>query len=146
MILFTTWFGTFLYEDEAIVKSKTFPNDAKEIAMRLSATANGEVLEEEKLLSQGLETFLVLDERLVALGGELIEEGAPYINPEEHGFSKDILHEAMMILAREKAKPKVGADENLAHLVGLQVTQRVASDIGYGDVIVPHRLFDGMEG
>ncbi len=117
MILFTTWFGTFIYEDEAVVKSNLFPMEAKEIAKRLNAMGNGEVLEEEKLLAQGLKRFLVLDSRLQKLGGELIEESTPDIDPKDYGFSQDILYEAMMILAREQAKPKVKADESITQAV-----------------------------
>lgn len=114
MILFTTWFGTFLYEDESLVKSTLFPKDANEIAKRLRALSNGEILEEEKSLAEGLKRFLVLDGRLTKLGGELIEEDTPYLKPEEFGFSRDMLHETMMILARQKAEAAVRPDESIA--------------------------------
>ncbi len=117
MILLTTWFGTFLYEDDAIVKSNIFPKDANEIAKRLSSIGKGEILEEEKALVQDIERFLVLDERLTKLGGELIEEEPPSIEHEDLGFTNDMLHEAMMILAREKAEPEVTKDENIAQAV-----------------------------
>lgn len=117
MIMFTTWFGTFLYEDEAIIRSKLFPKDAKEIAKRLSLVGNKEILLEEKELAEGLERFLVLDERLAKLGGELVEEETPYIDPVEYEFQKDLLHEAMMILAKEKAETKISKDESIAQAV-----------------------------
>jgi nucleolar protein 56 len=117
MILFTNWFGSFLYEDEKIVKSRLFPKDPKEIAKRLNAVGNGEILEEEKKLAEGLERFLVLDGRLNKLGGELIEEDVPYLNPEDFGFSGDMLHAAMMIFAKEKAKVTITKDENIAQAI-----------------------------
>ncbi len=117
MILFTTWFGVFLYEDDVVKESKLFPKDANEIAMRLSAISNGEILEEEKLLAQGLKRFLVLDERLTKLDGELMEESTPDVNPEEHGFSSDLLHEAMMVLARQKTEGGASKDESIAQAV-----------------------------
>jgi nucleolar protein 56 len=117
MILFTNWFGTFLYEDEGIVKSKLFPKDPKEIAKRLKAIGYGEILEEEKELIKGLKRFLVLDKRLTKIGGELIEEEMPSINPEEFGFSGDMLHEAMMILGKEKAKVTITKDEGITQAI-----------------------------
>ncbi|UCG70180.1 MAG: ribosomal biogenesis protein [Thermoplasmata archaeon] len=113
MILLTTWFGTFLYEDEAIKESKLFPKDTKEIVDRLKVVANGELLEEEKQIVKGLERFWVLDERLTKLGGELIEEDIPYPDPQDHGFSMDMLHEAMMSLAEEKTKAKITPQESI---------------------------------
>jgi nucleolar protein 56 len=117
MILFTNWFVTFLFEDDKIVKSELFPKDPKEIAKRLSAIGNEEILEEEKGLIEGLKRFLVLDERLTQLGGELIEEEIPIINPEDFGFSGDMLHEAMMILAKEKENVTITKDENIAQAI-----------------------------
>ncbi len=117
MILFTNWFGTFLYEDEGIIKSQLFPKDSKEIAKRLETIGYGEILEEERKLAEGLERFLVLDERLTQLGGELIEEEMPYIDPEEFSFSGDMLHEAMMILGKEKAKVTITKDEGITQAI-----------------------------
>jgi nucleolar protein 56 len=117
MILFTTWFGTFLYEDEGILKSALFPKDAKEIAKRLDAITSGKILKEEKKLVSGQERFLVLDERLKKLGGELIEEEMPPIEPEDFDFSSDMLHDAMMILARQKAEPEVSKDDSISQAI-----------------------------
>lgn len=117
MILFTTWFGSFLYEEEGILKSNMFPKDADEIAKRLDAVTNGEILKEEKMLIEGLKRFLVLDERLTKIGGELIEEEMPNFESEDFGFSSDFLHDAMMILARQKAEPKVNKDVSISQAV-----------------------------
>ncbi len=110
MILYTTWFGTFLFEDDAEVASKMFPKDAREIGIRMKAVASGGILEEERELAQGQDRFLVVDPRLKGLGGEFVEEEMPEIIPEDHGFSMDILHEAMMILAEEKAGEGIEKD------------------------------------
>ena len=117
MILYTTWFGTFLFEDDAEVASKLFPRDAKEIEVRMKAVAVGEILSEERELAQGQDRFLVVDPRLTKLGGELMEEEMPEIAPEDHSFSIDILHEAMMILAEEKAGEGIEKDESIAQAV-----------------------------
>lgn len=117
MILITNWFGTFLIEDEGIVKSRLFPKDPKEIAKRLEAIGYGEILDEEKELIKGLKRFLVLDKRLTKIGGELIEEDMPYVDPEEFGFSGEMLHEAMMILGKEKAKVTITKDEGITQAI-----------------------------
>lgn len=113
MIILTTWFGTFLYKDEKIIQSILFPKDAKELAKRISKISKGEILEEEKQLAEGKIGFFVIDPRLKKLKGELIEEEAPDLNPEEFGFSKDLLHEAMMILAKKKTMAAVTFDESI---------------------------------
>lgn len=117
MILYTTWFGTFIFKDDVEAVSKLFPNDAREIAVRMKAVASGEILSEEREMAQGQDRFLVVDPRLTKLGGELVEEEMPEIAPEDHGFSMDILHEAMMILAEEKAGEGIEKDESIAQAV-----------------------------
>ncbi|UCF09122.1 MAG: ribosomal biogenesis protein [Thermoplasmata archaeon] len=117
MMMFTTWFGTFLYEDDAVVKSKLFPKDAHEVAERMRVVADSEILEEERALADGQSKFLVLEERLTQLGGELTEGETPFLDPGGFGFSSDILHEAMMAVAREKSRAPAGADENIAQAV-----------------------------
>jgi nucleolar protein 56 len=117
MIMFTTWFGSFLYDNEEVAGSKLFPKDAKEIAARMSVVAQQKVLDEERQLCQGLSRFLILDERLTSLGGELIEEEMPDISFTDFGYSKDLLHDAMMILAEEKTKEPSTKDENITQAV-----------------------------
>jgi nucleolar protein 56 len=117
MILITTWFGTFLFEDKKVVKSNPFPKDANEIARRLSVVSKGEILDEEKQLVKGEKGFLVLDDRLTKLGGEKIEEETPDIKSEDYGFSTDLLHEAMMILAKEATLKPVLPDEDVSQAI-----------------------------
>jgi hypothetical protein len=64
MIMYTTWFGTFLYENDVQVASKLFPRDVREIEVRMKAVAAGEILSEERELAQGKDRFLVVDSRL----------------------------------------------------------------------------------
>jgi nucleolar protein 56 len=117
MLLFTTWYGTFIFKDGEVVASKTFPKEAKEIAKRMQAIGKGEVLDEEKQIAQGISDFLILDKRLADLGGELIEEEMPDLNAEDFGFSSDLLHEAMLDLAREKTKGEPSHDESISQAV-----------------------------
>lgn len=117
VLLFTTWYGTFMFKDGEVIASKTFPKEAKEIAKRMQAVGKGEVLDEEKQITQGISNFSILDKRLAGLGGELIEEEIPDLNSEDFGFSSDILHEAMLGLAREEIKGEVSHDESIIQAV-----------------------------
>jgi nucleolar protein 56 len=113
MLQFSTWFGSFLYDKEEVISVRLFPKDAAKIAVRLSAMEDGEILDEEKELAEGHEGFHVVDGRLSVLGGEYIEEDIPDIEPAEYGFSDDLLHEAMMIRAREQAMSRISPDETI---------------------------------
>ena len=117
MLLFTTWFGTFLFEEGEVVSSKPFPKEVKEITKRLKAVGNDEVLIEEKEIIKGESNFLVFDPRLKKLGGELIEEAIPDLNCEDFGFSNDLLREAMLSLAAEKISEDVRGDESISQAV-----------------------------
>jgi nucleolar protein 56 len=117
MILFTTWFATFLFEDGKVVSSKPFPKDVKEITKRLHAVGNNEVLSEEKQIIEGISNFLVLDPRLEKLGGDLIEEEMPDVNSADFGFSNDLLREAMLNMAKDKINEEVSGDESISQAV-----------------------------
>ena len=117
MLMLTTRFGTFLYENEAVVAHRLFPKNPDEIAKRLSLIEDNGILKEERELSKGSEDFFVLDKRLEALGGEFIEEEMPHIEPSEFGFSNDMLHESMMKLAEKKTELDMGADERISQAV-----------------------------
>lgn len=117
MLLFTTWYGTFVFKDEEVVASKTFPKEAKEIAKRMHAIGKGEILDEEREMAQDITNFLILDKRLAGLGGELIEEEMPDLNSEDFGFSPNLLHEAMLDLAREETEREASSDDNISQAI-----------------------------
>jgi nucleolar protein 56 len=117
MLLVTTWFGSFLCEGNDVRSAKTFPKDANEISKRLKIVGNSEILDEEKLLAGDSSDFFVLDPRLEALGGTLIEEEIPNLNPEDYGFKNHLLHEAMMSVAEEHINEKAGSHEHIAQAV-----------------------------
>jgi nucleolar protein 56 len=117
MLMLTTWFGTFLFENDAVVANKLFPKDPGEIAARLSKVEENGILDEERELVKGSKGFHVLDKRLQPLGGELIEEEMPHLEPSEFGFSNDMLHESMMMIAQKKTQQKIGSDERITQAV-----------------------------
>jgi nucleolar protein 56 len=117
MLLVTTWFGSFLCEGNEVKSSKTFPKDANEISKRLKVVGNLEILDEEKQLVANSTDFFVLDPRLEDLGGTLIEEDIPNLNPEDFGYKNHLLHEAMMNLAEEQTKQEASPHERITQAV-----------------------------
>jgi nucleolar protein 56 len=103
MLMATTWFGTFLLEGKQVVDSRLFPKDAKAIAHRLRSIEAGAVLEEEKALAACGKRFSVHDARLRALG-ELSEAMPPALDgmASKMGYTPELLHEATMLVGREK--------------------------------------------
>ncbi len=103
MLMATTWFGTFLLEGKQLVDSRPFPRDAQAIAHRLRSIERGELLEEEKALAAGGRKFSVLDARLRSLG-ELADGRPPDLDDlaSKLGYPPELLHEATMLLGREK--------------------------------------------
>jgi len=54
MRLITTWFGTFIVDDEGKVLEKTlFPKDKEALAIHLKSINDGEILAEEEELAAG---------------------------------------------------------------------------------------------
>ncbi len=116
-MLITKWFGTFLWSEGEIIEYKLFPKDAEKIAEHLNRIENGELLEEERSLAKEIENFSVIEKRLVQLGGELIEGYSPEINPDEFDFPRELLHDAMLILAKEKVKRAITPDDHIIQAI-----------------------------
>jgi len=103
MLLITTWFGSFLLDGKQAVASRPFPKDVKEIAERLRKIDRGEVLDEERQLAAEGKDIEVFDPRLRALG-KLSEGRAPALDNMmgKLGFASSLLHEAALLMGREK--------------------------------------------
>jgi nucleolar protein 56 len=76
----TTWFGAFVVEDGAVVRSATFPDEPDGIADRVRLRRSGSLAsEEEELVRTDAVGHLVsTDRRLVALGVELDDDPGAY--------------------------------------------------------------------
>jgi nucleolar protein 56 len=104
MRLVTTWYGSFVVEEEGSVQaSSLFPKDAAEIAERLRLIREGEVLDEELQVAPTGGAFTVSEDRLLALDGA--ERAGPDVppvavpGPEESGMPPGLLREASLLLA-----------------------------------------------
>jgi nucleolar protein 56 len=108
--------GSFISENGQIIASALFPKDAREIARRLASVQDFEVLREEAELARGREGLEVTEKRLAKLGA-YIRQPVPFVAPEEHGFDGTLLHDAMLIVAKERARSAVGPDVHLIHAI-----------------------------
>jgi len=116
--LVTTWFGSFLVSEGAVSKSVLFPKDPGAIADRLQKVEDWQALDEERELIRGLDEYFVYEPRLERIGGSMVREEPPFIAPEEHGFDRPLLHEAMIVLGKRRVRKAAGIDAHLAQAVG----------------------------
>ncbi len=137
MRLVTTWFGVFLEEDGQIVEKVLFPQDADEIARRMLAVENGEILAEEEELAGGKQ-LVVSEERLEMLG-DFIPEGAPFIAPEDHGFPIDLLNKAMISIGKDKVRASGRPDEQILQAI------RAIDDLNKTANLLSERLHEWHE-
>jgi nucleolar protein 56 len=125
--LVTTWFGSFLLDDDAkVVTANPFPKDAEAIAGRLARVEEWKVLDEERALLDAHDELFVHEPRLERAGGNFTREPAPFLKPEDFGFDRALLHDAMLALARRQMRKAVGPDDyasqSVAALDDLQET------------------------
>ncbi len=116
MILITTWFGTFLCEDKEVVNYKLFPKNAVELATRMLVVENKKVLREERELIKGLENFYVSEPRLEKLGG-ISSSKEIFIEPKDYDFNEELLHGAMIEIAKTKTQEAIGEDKHIVQAV-----------------------------
>jgi len=116
--LVTTWFGSFLLTDGKVTKVALFPKDPAAIADRLQKVEDWQALDEEKQLVAGLDEYFVYEPRLERIGGSMVHEEGPFIAPEDHGFDRALLHEAMMVLGKRRVRKAAGIDAHLAQAIG----------------------------
>ena len=117
MLLVTTWFGSFLLDEGKVVQSRLFPKDAEGIASRLALVEEWKVLEEERALMAGLDEVFVTEPRLERAGGNFVRGPPPFLAPEDFGYSRDLLHGAMLALSRRRMRKAVGPDDYVAQAV-----------------------------
>ncbi len=116
MRLVTTWFGTFITDDEGRVKEKKlFPADAGEISRRLETVDSGGILAEEEKLAVG-KNVSVRERRLAELGS-FVDFPQPEINPADHGFGHELLSMAMLHLGKGRVRARTAPDEHIIQAI-----------------------------
>lgn len=118
MQLLTTWFGSFLIDEGKVVQQRLFPKDALAIAERLARIEDWKVLDEERELMAVTEEVFVREPRLERAGGNITKERGPFLDPREYGYDRDLLHAAMVRLARERVRRATGPEDHLRQAVG----------------------------
>ncbi len=117
-ILHTTWFGTFIIEDEDVIDKKLFSKDADELADKKFQMEKKEILDEEKELSERWEKVQVTSKRLKELG--ILYEGDREnikIDPKDYSFDDSLLQEALLKLGSKKIRESIDFGEHLAKAV-----------------------------
>jgi len=116
--LLTAWFGSFLIEDEKVLHQRLFPKDAAAIAERLALVEDWKVLPEERELMSLADEVFVVEPRLERAGGNLTKERVPFLDPDAFGYSRELLHEAMVSLAKSRMRAAIGPEDHLRQAVG----------------------------
>ncbi len=117
MYLVTTWFGSFVIDNGEIVKSNLFPKQADAIAKRMARVEDFKTLKEEEQLAESLDEFFVLEKRLEKIGGTYTQEEMELPRPEDHGFDRSLLRDAMMEIAKKRLRGSVGIDDHISQAV-----------------------------
>src|SRR2546422_1027488 len=118
MLLLTTWFGSFLLDEGTVVDKRLFPMDPNGLADRLAQIEDWKVLDEERDLMARADEVFVIEPRLERAGGNRTTVRPPFLKPEDFGYGRELLHGAMVQLAKRRMRKAAGAA--LAKLVADQ--------------------------
>lgn len=118
MQLLTTWFGSFLIDEGTVVHHRLFPKDADAIAERLGRIEDWKVLDEERDLMSLADEVFVVEPRLERAGGNLTKARGPFLDPAAFGYPPELLHAAMLRLARVRIRRATGPEDHLRQAVG----------------------------
>jgi len=118
MLLQTTWFGTFLLDEDRVVHERLFPKDAKALAERLATVEDWKVLDEERELMSLADEVFVTEPRLERAGGRFSTEKPPFLDPARFGFDRTLLHAAMVELAKHQMRKAIRPEDHLRQAVG----------------------------
>jgi nucleolar protein 56 len=118
MLLLTTWFGSFLLDDGTVVEKRLFPTEPAAIADRLALVEDWKILAEERDLMGRADEVFVIETRLERAGGNRTTERPPFLKPEDFGFGRDLLHAAMVELAKRRMRKAIGPEDHLRQAVG----------------------------
>lgn len=115
-VLVTKWFGTFLCEENRIVRKILFPKDAERIADKLAAMQRGGTIPEEAEVSAGTQKLMVSDRRQSPLGKPTLFDSS-FIKAEDFGYGQDLMHEAMIRLGKIRTSEPISRDRSAVQAV-----------------------------
>ncbi len=117
MLLQTTWFGSFLLDEDKVVEQRLFPKDPQALADRLARVEDWKVLDEERELLGRAEEVFVLEPRLERAGGHFSSERPMFLASEPFGFDRGLLHAAMVELAKRRMRRAIRPEDHLRQAV-----------------------------
>src|SRR5207247_10597249 len=113
-----TWVGPVLRGEPTGVEKRLFPMERAALADRLALVEDWKVLPEERdLMSRAAEVF-VIETRLERAGGNRTTVRPPFLKPEDFGYGRDLLHAAMVELAKRRMRKAIGPEDHLRQAVG----------------------------
>ncbi len=117
MLLHTAWFGSFLLDEGKVVHERLFPKETHALADRLARVEDWKVLDEEReLMGLAAEVF-VTEPRLERAGGRFTTERPPFLDPATYGYGRELLHAAMVELAKRKVRRAIRPEDHLRQAV-----------------------------
>lgn len=116
MIIVTKWFGTFLCDENKIVKKALFPKDAKTISEKLAQMQRGGILDEERKLAEGQEKLYVADRRQSPIGKPCFFDSS-FIKAESFGYDDKLMHDAMLGLGKLRTSEPLARDKNVVQAI-----------------------------
>jgi nucleolar protein 56 len=127
MFLKTVWFGSFLIDNNEVVKYTLFPKDIDELVKRLKDISQGNILDEEHELAQDPivgQSLTVTDKRLLPLTVQISEDSPQEIidlefepNHEDYGYEISFFHQTMLELAKIKSQESISGDRYIVQAV-----------------------------
>lgn len=118
MLLLTTWFGSFLLDEGTVVEKRLFPVEPEALADRLALVEDWKVLDEERDLMSRTDEVFVIETRLERAGGNRTTVRPPFLKPEDFGYGRELLHAAMVELAKRRMRKAIGPEDHLRQAVG----------------------------
>ncbi len=115
MRLITKWFGVFLVDGHEVKEYRLFPKNPEEIADRLIRIRKGEVLDEERDFAS--HKVRVGECRLSEIGEYRDEKRIIHIDPEEYGFDRKILHDALIIMGKREVEEAKSPSDDIIQAV-----------------------------
>ncbi len=117
VILYSTWFGSFLLKDGSVIEHKLFPKDPEELAIRRSQRKEGKILAEERELAHLVEVKLYVTSSRLSELGKLMLGDVPDVLPEEYSFDDRLLHEMLQIIGRNELRYPVSSGAHIAKAI-----------------------------
>src|SRR5207245_8966922 len=94
----------------------TMVHDA--LADRIAQFEEWRVLDEERDLMTRADEVFVTEPRLERAGGNRTTVRPPFLKPEDFGYGRELLHGAMVQLAKRRMRKAIGPEDHLRQAVG----------------------------